>query len=32
MQALELRVGMTLWVLVKAVSARGHTYGAAADR
>jgi molybdate transport system ATP-binding protein len=26
--ALELRVGMTLWVLVKAVSARGHTYSA----
>jgi molybdate transport system ATP-binding protein len=28
-QALGLRVGMTVWVLVKAVSARGHTYSAA---
>ena len=26
--ALGLRVGMTVWVLVKAVSARGHTYNA----
>lgn len=26
MEALRLRVGMTIWVLVKAVSARGHTY------
>ncbi|HEX8757479.1 MAG TPA: molybdenum ABC transporter ATP-binding protein [Steroidobacteraceae bacterium] len=25
-EALELRVGMRIWVLVKAVSARGHTY------
>ncbi|MDE2050277.1 MAG: molybdenum ABC transporter ATP-binding protein [Gammaproteobacteria bacterium] len=25
-EALGLRVGMTVWVLVKAVSARGHTY------
>lgn len=30
LEALELRVGMSIWVLVKAVSARGHTYGAAA--
>ncbi|MGH8181262.1 MAG: molybdenum ABC transporter ATP-binding protein [Steroidobacteraceae bacterium] len=29
LQALELRVGMSIWVLVKAVSARGHTYSAA---
>ena len=28
MEALGLRVGMALWVLVKAVSARGHTYSA----
>ncbi|MGH8318715.1 MAG: molybdenum ABC transporter ATP-binding protein [Steroidobacteraceae bacterium] len=28
--ALGLRVGMTVWVLVKAVSARGHTYNAGA--
>lgn len=27
-QALGLRAGMTVWVLVKAVSARGHTYRA----
>jgi molybdate transport system ATP-binding protein len=27
-QALALRAGMTVWVLVKAVSARGHTYSA----
>ena len=30
MAALQLRVGMTIWVLVKAVSARGHTYAALA--
>jgi molybdate transport system ATP-binding protein len=30
MQALGLTAGMTVWVLVKAVSARGHTYSAAA--
>jgi molybdate transport system ATP-binding protein len=29
-RALGLRAGMTVWVLVKAVSARGHTYSAAA--
>jgi molybdate transport system ATP-binding protein len=29
MEALGLRVGATIWVLVKAVSARGHTYSAA---
>jgi molybdate transport system ATP-binding protein len=29
-EALGLRVGMAVWVLVKAVSARGHTYSAAA--
>lgn len=29
MEALGLRVGMKIWVLVKAVSARGHTYSAA---
>ncbi len=28
-EALGLRVGMTIWVLIKAVSARGHTYSAA---
>src|SRR5487761_737027 len=28
MDALGLRVGMTVWVLVKAISARGHTYSA----
>ena len=28
-EALQLRVGMSIWVLVKAVSARGHTYSAA---
>lgn len=28
MEALGLRTGMTVWVLVKAVSARGHIYGA----
>jgi molybdate transport system ATP-binding protein len=28
MEALGLRVGMPVWVLVKAVSARGHTYSA----
>ncbi len=28
--ALGLRAGMTIWVLVKAVSARGHTYNAGA--
>ncbi|HVS78159.1 MAG TPA: molybdenum ABC transporter ATP-binding protein [Steroidobacteraceae bacterium] len=28
MEALGLRAGMTVWVLVKAVSARGHTYSA----
>jgi molybdate transport system ATP-binding protein len=27
-EALGLRVGMTIWVLIKAVSARGHTYTA----
>ena len=30
MEALGLRVGMGVWVLVKAVSARGHTYPAGA--
>jgi len=30
--ALGLRAGMTLWVLVKAVSARGHTYSAGEPR
>ncbi len=30
-QALGLRTGMTVWVLVKAVSARGHTFNAAAS-
>jgi molybdate transport system ATP-binding protein len=30
MEALGLRVGMTVWVLIKAVSARGHTYRAGA--
>ena len=30
MEALGLRVGMSVWVLVKAVSARGHSYSAAA--
>jgi len=28
LEALGLRVGMTIWVLIKAVSARGHTYSA----
>ncbi len=28
MEALDLRVGMPVWVLVKAVCARGHTYSA----
>jgi molybdate transport system ATP-binding protein len=31
-EALGLRAGMTVWVLVKAVSARGHTYSAVAPR
>jgi molybdate transport system ATP-binding protein len=29
LEALQLQVGMSIWVLVKAVSARGHTYSAA---